>query len=158
MRGLRTVFARGVALAMAKKALLAGDEVHWRFFDSRLHDRQVLKESNLKVPYLLCFKGERGRNTTEVFSSLHRELSRLSRKEEREIEVTFFSHSRCVVRTEMVLALKKIANLYGIFVTSTDHPMELDYLHPLSGFHVVSRNCWKIGQKAGTGHRSSERL
>ena len=139
MRGLRTVFARGVALAMAKKALLAGDEVHWRFFDSRLHDRQVLKESNLKVPYLLCFKGERGRNTTEVFSSLHRELSRLSRKEEREIEVTFFSHSRCVVRTEMVLALKKIANLYGIFVTSTDHPMELDYLHHLSGFHVVSR-------------------
>ena len=36
MRGLRTVFARGVALAMAKKALLGGDQVIWRYFDSRI--------------------------------------------------------------------------------------------------------------------------
>ena len=37
MRGLRTVFARGLALALAKKMTLRGESVWMRFFDSRLY-------------------------------------------------------------------------------------------------------------------------
>ena len=40
MRGVRQVFARGLALTLAKKLALEGDEVWLRFFDSRLHDTQ----------------------------------------------------------------------------------------------------------------------
>ena len=38
MRGAREVFARGLALALAKKFSLRGGDVWVRFFDSRLHD------------------------------------------------------------------------------------------------------------------------
>src|SRR5262249_53510850 len=43
MRGQRQVFARGLALTLAKKLSLAGDEVWIRFFDSRLYE--ILKIS-----------------------------------------------------------------------------------------------------------------
>ena len=38
MRGDRATFARGMALASAKKLLLAGEDVVLRFFDSRLYE------------------------------------------------------------------------------------------------------------------------
>ena len=40
MRGDRQVFARGLAIALGKKLQLAGEEVWFRFFDSRLYDVQ----------------------------------------------------------------------------------------------------------------------
>jgi len=138
MRGIRTVFARGVALAMAKKALLMGEKVIWRFFDSRLHEKQMLKNTNMRVPYLLCFKGERGRNTTQVFTDLHRELARLGQRPSQELVVTFFSHSRCLIRPEVIHGLKKQARLYGVFVVPGNEEIHLDYLGRLDGHHIVS--------------------
>ena len=138
MRGLRTVFARGVALAMAKKALLAGDKVTWRFFDSRLHEKQILNNKNMRVPYLLCFRGEKGRNTTEVFTALHRELARQHQELKEEVLITFFSHSRCVIRPEVVLGLKNFAKLRGVFVKPNAEELYLDYLNRLDGHHVIS--------------------
>ncbi|MCA9611932.1 MAG: hypothetical protein KC586_04135, partial [Myxococcales bacterium] len=38
MRGQRSVFARGLALTLIKKLLLQGEDVYFRFFDSRLYD------------------------------------------------------------------------------------------------------------------------
>ena len=138
MRGLRTVFARGVALAMAKKALLAGDQVTWRFFDSRLHDKQRLSNKNMRVPYLLCFRGEKGRDTTEVFTALHRELARQHQEAKEDVVITFFSHSRCVIRPEVVLGLKNFAKLRGVFVKPNADELYLDYLNRLDGHHVIS--------------------
>ncbi|MCC7111268.1 MAG: hypothetical protein IT382_18390, partial [Deltaproteobacteria bacterium] len=111
MRGLRTVFARGLALALAKKMTLRGEDVWLRFFDSRLYERQELSSSRLRVPYLLCFRSERGRNTTRVFSELERELARLTREDPKEVVVTFITHGRCQIDARLLESLKSKANL-----------------------------------------------
>ena len=38
MRGVREVFARGLALALCKRLALLGEDVSLRFFDSRLYE------------------------------------------------------------------------------------------------------------------------
>ena len=49
MRGIRTVFARGLGLALIKKLSLRGDSVWVRFFDSCLYERQEMGSSPLDV-------------------------------------------------------------------------------------------------------------
>ncbi len=83
MRGVRQVFARGLALTLAKKLSLQGDEVWVRFFDSRLHDVQRVSQTDFAAPYLLCFRSERGRNYGKVFRQLLVELQRLRAEERR---------------------------------------------------------------------------
>lgn len=137
MRGLRTVFARGLALALAKKMTLRGEEVWMRFFDSRLYERQELSSSRLRVPYLLCFRSERGRNTTRVFSELERELSRLMRESPKEVVVTFITHGRCQIDQRLLESLKSKATLCGVFVT-TGTEVKLDYLDKLNQHYVIA--------------------
>ena len=137
MRGLRTVFARGLALALAKKMTLRGEAVWLRFFDSRLYERQELSSSRLRIPYLLCFRSERGRNTTKVFTELERELSRVMREDPKEALVTFISHGRCQIDGNVVDALRAKATLYGVFVT-TGAEVQLDYLDKLHHHYVVA--------------------
>ncbi|MBI1945062.1 MAG: hypothetical protein HYS27_05165 [Deltaproteobacteria bacterium] len=137
MRGLRTVFARGLALALAKKMTLRGEEVWLRFFDSRLYERQELSSSKLRVPYLLCFRSERGRNTTRVFSELERELSRLMRENPKEVVVTFITHGRCQIDSRLLESLKSKSSLCGVFVT-TGTEVQLDYLDKLNQHYVIA--------------------
>ncbi len=137
MRGLRTVFARGLALALCKKMTLKGEQVWLRFFDSRLYERQELTASRLRVPYLLCFKSERGRNTTRVFTELERELSRVMREDPKEVVVTFITHGRCQIDPRVIEALKMKASLCGVFVT-TGAEVQLDYLAELAQHHVIA--------------------
>lgn len=137
MRGLRTVFARGLALALAKKMTLRGEDVWLRFFDSRLYDRQELTSSRLRIPYLLCFRSERGRNTTRVFTELERELSRLLREDPKEIVVTFITHGRCQIDAKVIEVLRSQATLCGVFVT-TDSDVQLDYLDKLASHYVIA--------------------
>ena len=68
MRGVRSVFARGLALTLIKKMSLKREKAYIRFFDSRLYDLVKMEGDSLGVPYLLCFKSEHGRNYTKVFS------------------------------------------------------------------------------------------
>lgn len=137
MRGLRTVFARGLALALAKKMTLRGEQVWLRFFDSRLYERQELSSAKLRIPYLLCFRSERGRNTTRVFTELERELSRVMREDPKEIVVTFITHGRCQIDGRAVEALKTKATLCGVFVT-TGNEVQLDYLDKLAQHYVIA--------------------
>lgn len=137
MRGLRTVFARGLALALAKKMTLRGEEVWLRFFDSRLYERQELTSSRLRIPYLLCFRSERGRNTTRVFTELERELSRIMREHPKEVVVTFITHGRCQIDPRVVESLKIKAALTGVFVTTGDE-VQLDYLDKLAQHYVIA--------------------
>jgi hypothetical protein len=137
MRGLRTVFARGLALALAKKMTLRGEEVWLRFFDSRLYERQELTSSRLRIPYLLCFRSERGRNTTRVFTELERELSRIMREHPKEVVVTFVTHGRCQIDPRVVESLKAKASLCGVFVTTGDE-VQLDYLDSLTQHYVIA--------------------
>ena len=138
MRGLRTVFARGLALALAKKMTLRGETVWLRFFDSRLYERQELSAAKMRIPYLLCFRSERGRNTTRVFQELERELQRLMRESPKEVVVTFITHGRCQVDPKVVEVLRSRATLSGVFVTTQTDEIQLDWLDKLHTHHVVA--------------------
>ncbi len=131
MRGVRQVFGRGLALTLAKKLVLQGDEVWLRFFDSRLYDTQKATQGDFSAPYLLCFKSERGRNYAKVFRQLHLELQRLKREDRRQMVVYIITHGQCHIPIEVVQQLRREAYLYGIFILpSSDVSLEyLDLLH-----------------------------
>jgi hypothetical protein len=141
MRGAREVFARGLALALAKKLSLVGGrttEVWLRFFDSRLHPRLDLgRMARRDLPRVLGFRSERGRNYARVFADLLAEVRRLSRDEGRSVAVTFITHGGCHIPVETMQALSAEAHLYGIFVLPT-RPLELDYLPHLQRHQVVT--------------------
>lgn len=153
MRGLRTVFARGLALALAKKMTLRGEGVWLRFFDSRLYERQELSTSRLRIPYLLCFRSERGRNPNRVFTELERELGRLMRESPKEVVVTFITHGRCQLDVKVVDSLRTKATLCGVFVMPSGGEVELDYLDRLHQHYVIQPDVL-----ADKGKRQSEAL
>ena len=138
MRGAREVFARGLALALAKTFTLRGGDVWVRFFDSRLHDRlDVGRAPRRELPRFLTFRSERGRNYARVFGDLAVEVARLRRESPREIALTFISHAECHIPLPTVDALARDATLYGIFVLPS-RPMELDYLPRLHRHQIVT--------------------
>lgn len=139
MRGMRQVFGRGLALTMAKKFSLQGDEAWVRFFDARLHDivRVTKSGADYATPYLLCFRSDRGRNYARVFRQLQLELLRLRREERRQIVVYIVTHGQCHIPVEIVQALAKVAFLYGIFIMPSTE-VQLDYLPWLQRYQVVN--------------------
>jgi len=138
MRGAREVFARGLALALAKTFSLRGGDVWVRFFDSRLHDRlDVGRAPRRELPRFLTFRSERGRNYARVFGDLAVEVARLRRESPREIALTFISHAECHIPLPTVDALARDATLYGIFVLPSK-PMDLEYLPRLHRHQVVT--------------------
>lgn len=138
MRGVRQVFARGLALALVKKFSLLGGEVWLRFFDSRLHERiEAGKGGGRELPHVLCFRSERGRNYARVFDQLATEVGRLRREDGREVAVTFITHGECQIPMATVEALARDAHLYGIFVLPSKG-LRLDYLGKLHRYQVVT--------------------
>jgi hypothetical protein len=136
MRGVRQVFARGLALTLAKKLSLQGDEVWVRFFDSRLHDTQKVSTADFAAPYLLSFKSDRGRNYGKVFRQLLAELVRLRREERRQIIVYVITHGQCHLPVELVTDLGREAFLYGIFILPSSD-VALEYLGALHRYQIV---------------------
>ncbi len=136
MRGVRQVFARGLALTLAKKLTLSGDEVWVRFFDSRLHDTQRVSQSDFAAPYLLCFRSDRGRNYGKVFRQLLVELQRLKREEKRQVVVYMITHGQCHLPVDLVEQLGKEAFLYGIFILPSSD-VSLEYLGQLQRYQIV---------------------
>lgn len=136
MRGVRQVFARGLALTLAKKLALEGDEVWLRFFDSRLYDTQKVQNGDLAAPYLLCFKSERGRNYAKVFRQLQLELARLRRDDRRQIVVYLLTHGQCHIPVDVVQQMRRDAYLYGIFILPSSD-VSLEYLELLHRHQIV---------------------
>jgi hypothetical protein len=136
MRGVRQVFARGLALTLAKKLVLQGDEVWLRFFDSVLHDTQRVTQGDFAAPYLLCFKSERGRNYSKVFRQLQAELSRLRREDRRQVVVYIITHGQCHIPPDLVQQLRREAYLYGVFILPSSE-MTLEYLDMLNRHQIV---------------------
>lgn len=142
MRGQRSVFARGLALTLIKKLQLRGEDVYFRFFDSRLYELQHARHGRsdggqISVPYVLSFRGERGRNYAKVFGMLVGELQRLQRRERRTPIVYILTHAQCHVPLETIEQLRNIARLYGVFMLPSTGELELDYLHRLHTVQVV---------------------
>ena len=138
MRGAREIFARGLALALAKKVSLQGGDVWLRFFDSRLSPRLDLgRAARRDLPRLLAFRSERGRNTARVFADLAAEVTRLARDEGRDVAVTFITNGACHIPLPTVDLLAAHSHLYGIFVLPS-RPLDLDYLPRLHKSQVVT--------------------
>jgi len=136
MRGVRQVFARGLALTLVKKLALQGDEVWLRFFDSRLYDLlRVEERGEAAVPYLLCFRSERGRNYGRVFRQVLSELERLRREDGRPLALYIITHGQCHIGSETVERLRQVAQLYGVFILPSS-TLHLDYL-PLLHHHQI---------------------
>jgi hypothetical protein len=137
MRGEREVFARGLALTLAKKLTLQGNEVWLRFFDSRLYDvLRISGNSEAAVPHLLCFRSERGRNYGRVFRQLLSELTRLHRQEERQLLLYIITHGQCHIGIDVVQQLATIAQLYGVFILPSSS-LHLDYLTAMHRHQIV---------------------
>jgi uncharacterized protein (DUF58 family) len=142
MRGQRQVFARGLALTLAKKLSLAGDEVWLRFFDSRLYDVvKVARAGSVSVPYLLSFRSERGRNYGKVFRQLLLELTVLKREARRSIVVHLVTHGQCHLPVEVILALKRIVKLDAVIILPSSE-IVLDWLALVDRHHVVSADAF----------------
>ena len=137
MRGDRQVFARGLAIALAKKLQLQGEEVWFRFFDSRLYDVQRTKQGHMPAAYLLGFKGERGRNPARVFAQLATELALLRAREQRDPVVHIITHAALHVPRELVTEVKRQALLFGVFILPSGGQLDLDWLDLLEGHNVV---------------------
>lgn len=136
MRGRRTVFARGVALAMIKKLIVQGEKPMFRFFDSRLYEAVRVGEHAHSVPYLLSFRSERGRNYRKVFEQVLFDCRRLRERERQEVVLYFFTHGQCHLPEDLVLRLRDTVYLFGIYILPGER-LELGYIPHLNKHQVV---------------------
>lgn len=146
MRGQRSVFARGLALTLVKKMLLRGEDVAFRFFDSRLYDVQIARaarrksERGIDVPYVLSFRGEHGRHYAKVFGLLAGELGRTAKREQRTPVLYIITHAECHVPVEIAERLRSIATLYGIFMLPSGGQLDLEWASRLHTTQIVSED------------------
>ena len=152
MRGQRQVFARGLALTLAKKLLLEGDEVWMRFFDSRLHELiKVSRSGQVPVPYLLSFRSERGRNYGKVFAQLLTEVQRVKRDHARRVVIYIITHGQCHISPEVITALKQYAFLYGIVIQPSSDELP-EFVSVLDRHQVVTLDSFR--SRAGRQRRA----
>ncbi|MFO0564698.1 MAG: hypothetical protein U0263_03495 [Polyangiaceae bacterium] len=140
MRGERATFARGMAIASAKKLLLAGEDVVFRFFDSRLYEPHAARAGQLPVAHLLAFRGERGRNPARVFSELERTLALSSTRDAREPVVHIFTHGALYVPRDVMAAIARRAKVSALFMLPSGGELDLDYLDLLDAHWVVDHS------------------
>jgi hypothetical protein len=137
MTGEREVFARGLAIALAKKLQLAGEEVWMRFFDSRLYEVQRSRPRALPIAWLLSFKGERGRNPARVFARLVTETALLRARDRREPVIHLITHAALRVPRSLVQELRHQAHLFGVFILPSGSTLDLDWLDLLEDYAIV---------------------
>jgi hypothetical protein len=140
MRGERATFARGMAIASAKKLLLAGEDVVIRFFDSRLYEAHPARDGQLPIGYMLSFRGERGRNPGRVFAELERILALASVRDSRDPVVHIFTHGALYVPRDLVAAIARRAKVSALFMLPSGGSLDLDYLDLLDAHWVVDHS------------------
>jgi hypothetical protein len=137
MRGERTTFARGMALAAAKKLSLAGEDVVFRFFDARLYEPRAARAGRLPTAYLLGFRGERGRNPARVFADLRALLELSAGRDPRQPVVHLFTHAALYVPRDTMAQVTKLAKVAAVFMLPSGGELHLDYLDLLDAHWVV---------------------
>lgn len=136
MRGQRQVFARGLALALAKRLALTGDEVWLRFFDAKLHELYRARAGVLDVPAILTFRGERGRNYARVFRQLASELERARKEAGSDVTVYLITHGQCHPPVDEVQRVRKLARLHAVIVQPSAE-VQLDWLAHVDRHQVI---------------------
>lgn len=156
MRGDRATFARGLAIALAKKLVLEGSEVHLRFFDSELYEPEVLhgraERSHFNVAHLLGFRGERGRNYRAVFLALAREAKRLKARLGAPPVVHLLTHGESHAPLDAVRALVAEARVRGVYLMPSLGELSLEYLPLLEHHEVV--DAASLGDRSARGARA----
>ncbi len=152
MRGVREVFARGLALALCKRLAILGEEVVLRFFDSRLYEGVKVGASGyVEVPYVLQFRAERGRNYAAVLRQLNAELAAPSRsrgKGRGQALIYLLTHGEAQFPAAEVQLLASRAAVYGVFILPRG-PLSLGYLDSLHRVHVIDDDAIAHGRRAG---------
>ncbi|NVB41981.1 hypothetical protein G6O69_29410 [Pseudenhygromyxa sp. WMMC2535] len=146
MRGVREVFARGLALALCKRLSLLGEEVSLRFFDSRLYEGVKVGNAGVEVPYVLQFRAERGRDYAAVIRQLNAELA-APRRESVQTLVYLLTHGEAQFPTAEVQLLASRAPIYGVYILPRG-PLELGYLDALHRVHVIDDEAIAYGRRA----------
>ncbi len=97
MRGAREMFARGLALALAKKLSLAGGRTSGCASSTAASRPRSTSAAGRGGICRACsaFRSERGRNYARVFADLAVEVTHLVRDEGRDVAVTFITHGAC---------------------------------------------------------------
>ena len=137
MRGERATFARGMALAGAKKLLLTGEDVIFRFFDSKLYEPHGARAGQLPVAHLLSFKGERGRNPARVFAEFDTILELALRRDARQPLVHLFTHAALYIPREIVGQIAQKSKIAAVFMLPSGGALDLDYVDLLDAHWVV---------------------
>ena len=135
MRGDRATFARALALATGKKLVLQGDDVVFRFFDSRLYEPHAARRGELPTAHILSFRGERGRNAARVFAELAASLELARARDPRTPVVHLFTHAALYIPREIVAAIARQAPVAAVFIRPSSAAPPLDYLDLLAS-HV----------------------
>lgn len=148
MRGVREVFARGLALAMCKRLSVLGEEVVVRFFDSRLYDGVRAGSMGAEVPYVLNFRSERGRNYAAVAQQLVAEFAAPSRRDRRPL-VYLLTHGECQIPRELLASVAGRAPVHGIFILPRGE-LTLSYLDLLQRVDVIDQRGAGMAQRAKT--------
>lgn len=147
MRGVREVFARGLALALCKRLALLGENVILRFFDSRLYEGvRVGAQGHAEVPYVLQFRAEHGRNYARVIRQLNAEMA-APRRGDGKVLVYLLTHGECQLPEHEVVALAARAPIYGVFILPSG-ALDLGYLHHLYRVHVIDDHALSHGRRA----------
>jgi hypothetical protein len=147
MRGEREVFARGLAIALAKKLQLGGEEVWMRFFDSRLYEVvRVRERGQVPAAWLLGFRGERGRNPARVFAQLATEIALLRAHDKRDLVVHLVTHAALHVPRHLVQEVRRLVHLFGVFILPSSGALDLEWLDLLEGHEVVDHAALKQGK------------
>jgi hypothetical protein len=137
MRGDRSVFARGVAIALMKRLQLEGEESWLRFFDARLYEVQRPARASLPIAHVLAFMGERGRNASRVFAQLLTELELLRTRDKRDPIVHLITHGALAIPRPIVTAIAHLAKISGVFIMPRGGALDLGYLDLLEAHSVV---------------------
>ena len=137
MRGERATFARGMALAAAKKLSLASEDVVFRFFDARLYEPHAARAGRLPASYLLAFKGERGRNPARVFAELLGLLELSAGRDPRQPVIHLFTHAALYVPRDTMTRIARLAKVAAVFMLPSEGELHLDYLDLLDAHWVV---------------------
>lgn len=147
MRGVREVFARGLALALCKRLALLGEDVVLRFFDSRLYEGvKVGASGHVEVPYVLQFRAERGRNYAAVLRQLNAELAAPRRGGASPL-VYMLTHGEAQFPAAEVQLLATRAPIYGVFILPRGK-LDLGYLDALHRVHVIDDEAIGVGRRA----------
>jgi hypothetical protein len=86
------------------------------------------------LPYLLCFRSERGRHYARAFEDL---LLELQAEGAQDLSLTFITHGQCHIPRTTVARLARVASLFGVFILPSAD-LALDYLPLLRGHWLVT--------------------